>query len=342
MPTAFGDAPSSLTEYGLPRAILTLPEAGGTFAVAMDWYNEDLRSLWFRPFGGEWALVATGPDLNRLAPGLRFPGPFHDADVSKDGKTVRFFSGHWKDASVFLRKGPDGWMLDEAAAFQGWEEHPGSGVRLAWIGEGRQDLTEPYLWFLEQPVVPMPPALHVLDPGTLAPRPIAGVSARGTVVGDSIFYSAGILDLPGLDPLLVETETGWVAFDGSTFTALPALGKDRIGDHAGISGVGPLVLIQSAQGVFRVTEDLGAERIENFPGRLPSTTIAFLEDAQLFVVAGVADRAVYTSRDFVRFEKVPSPSPIKSAVAALPDRQGMLLVGPDGLYTLEAECPAGD
>ncbi len=36
MPTAFGDAPSSLIEFGLPVAILTLPKAGGTFAVAMD------------------------------------------------------------------------------------------------------------------------------------------------------------------------------------------------------------------------------------------------------------------------------------------------------------------
>ncbi len=50
---------------------------------------------------------------------------------------------------------------------------------------------------------------------------------------------------------------------------------------------------------------------------------------------------VYTSRDFVNFEKTPSPSPIKSAIAALPDRPGMLLVGPDGLYTLEADCPGG-
>ncbi|WP_409734466.1 hypothetical protein [Tabrizicola flagellatus] len=51
MPSVLGEAPSPLTEDGLPLAILTLPGAGGTFAVAVDWYNEDARSLWFRPTG---------------------------------------------------------------------------------------------------------------------------------------------------------------------------------------------------------------------------------------------------------------------------------------------------
>ena len=53
------------------------------------------------------------------------------------------------------------------------------------------------------------------------------------------------------------------------------------------------------------------------------------------------DDGVYTSKDFASFERVPSPVPITSDVAALPDRAGMLLVGTDGLYTLEAECPPG-
>ncbi|WP_409734462.1 hypothetical protein [Tabrizicola flagellatus] len=56
-------------------------------------------------------------------------------------------------------------------------------------------------------------------------------------------------------------------------------------------------------------------------------------------MVGSKAQTVLTSRDFVRFDKTVSPVPIKSAVAALPDRQGMLLVGPDGLYTLEADCP---
>lgn len=68
-------------------------------------------------------------------------------------------------------------------------------------------------------------------------------------------------------------------------------------------------------------------------------SIGWLDEAGLFVVVGSQDMAVYTSRDFVSFEKIPSPVPIASAVAALPDRAGMLLVGTDGLYTLDAECP---
>lgn len=93
--------------------------------------NEDTRSLWFRPSGGPWALVATQQDLDRLTPGLRFPGPFRDADVSEDGQTVRLFSNHLKDASVLLQRGPDRWMLEEAAPHRPWVEHRGSGIRLA-------------------------------------------------------------------------------------------------------------------------------------------------------------------------------------------------------------------
>lgn len=74
---------------------------------------------------------------------------------------------------------------------------------------------------------------------------------------------------------------------------------------------------------------------------LGNYVITWLEEAALFVVMAANDHAVSTSQDFVSFERLPSPVPITSAVAALPDRPGMLLVGTDGLYTLEAECPTG-
>jgi hypothetical protein len=152
MPTAFGDAVSSLAPEGVPRAILTLPKAGGTFAVAMDWFNEDWRSLWFRPSGGDWTPVATKADLDRFAPGLRLPGPFGDSNVSEDGTVVRFFAGHPREASVLLRKRANGWVLDQATPFQQWVTHRGSGVRLAWSGAFSQDLTERALLFFERSV----------------------------------------------------------------------------------------------------------------------------------------------------------------------------------------------
>lgn len=342
MPTAFGDAQSSLTELGLPLAIQTLPETGGTFAVAVDWHNEDTRSLWFRPVGGEWTLVASMQDLDRLAPGLRFPGPFRDTDVSADGQTVRLFSEHWKDASVLLRKGTDGWVLDAAAPFEGWSKHRGSGVRLAWSGEYSQGLTERFLVFFERSVNFKPPVLQALDPGTLVPRPVAGVAAQVEIIGDSAFNHSSIIEIPGFDPLLVETATGWMAFDGSGFTDLPELSADRIGDHAQIFRAGPLVLIQSLTGVFRLTDALGAERVETFPEqKSPSSTwITWLDRAGLFVVTGTMDPAVYVSPDLVDFDRVDAPARM-GAVAALPDRPGMLLFGTGGLYTLEVDCPTG-
>ena len=344
MPTAFGDAVSSGAPEGLPRAILTLPQAGGTFAVAIDWYNEDWRSLWFRPSGGPWALIATQQDLDRLTPGLRFPGPFRDADVSGDGQTVRLFSNHLKDASVLLRRGPDGWKLEEAAPYQGWVKHRGSGIRLAWSGKFSQDLTERVLLFFERSVAFKPPVLQALDPGTLVPRHVTEVTPRMEIGAKTAFNRSSIVEVPGVEPLLVETETGWMAFDGNGFRSLPGWEADRIGETARISRIGPLVLINALEGVFRVTDTLDAEQVQSFPEGtlpLPTTSITWLEDAALFVVVGSNDEAVFTSRDFVSFERVPSPDPITSAVAALPDRPGMLLVGTDGLYTLEAECPRG-
>jgi hypothetical protein len=343
MPSAMGDALSSLTETGLPRAILTLPQAGGTFAVATDWSNEAVRSLWFRPTGGEWALVATTPDLERLAPGLLLPGPFRDADVSPDGQIVRLFSDDDKDANLLLARKADGWALNAAAPFQPWAKHRGSSIRLAWSGAFPQDLTESFLGVFERSVEVTPPILQALDPGTLVPRPVDGIVALVEIVGGRAFKSSSIVDIPGLDPLLVGTATGWMAFDGSTFTDLPDLSLQRIGEHARIFRVGPLVLIQPLKGVFRLTDALEAEPVVTFPegtSPSPTTSITWLEEAGLFVVVGSNAQAVFTSRDFVSFERVPSPVPITSDVAALPDRPGMLLVGSDGLYVLEAECSA--
>jgi hypothetical protein len=344
MPTASGAVPSPLTEFGLPVAILTLPQAGGTFAVAVDWHDEDRRSLWFRPLGGTWTLVATQQDLNRLTPGLRFPGPFRDADVSEDGQTVRLFSNHQKDASVLLRHGPDGWTLEEAAPYQGWVKHRGSGIRLAWSGELSQDLTERVLLFFERSVPFKPPVLQALDPGTLVPRPVTEVTPKVDVGEKTALNRSSIVEVPGVEPLLVEAETGWMAFEGKGFRTLPGWEANRIGENARISRVGPLVLIQSLNGVFRVTDTLDAELVQTFPegtSLSATTSITWLEEAALFVVMAANDHAVFTSRDFVSFDRVPSPVPITSAVAALPDRPGMLLVGTDGLYTLEAECPRG-
>ena len=343
MPSAFGDALSSLAPDGLPRAILTLPKAGGTFVVAIDWRNEDWRSLWFRPSGGDWTLVADKSDLGRLAPGLRFPGPFRDADVSEDGQTVRLFSGHMKDATVLLRKGPDGWLLEEAAPFRAWVKHRGSGVRLAWSGESPQKVTERVLLFFERPVEFIPPVLQALDPGTLVPRPVDEVVPKVEIMTTAAFNLSKIVDVPGVDPLLVQTDAGWMAFDGKTFQDLPGLKADRIGENARIFRVGPLVLIRSLKGVFRLTDTLDAEPVVTFPegtSPSPTTSITWLEEAGLFVVFGSNAQAVFTSRDFVSFDRVPSPVPITSDVAPLPDRPGMLLVGPDGLYVMEAECSA--
>lgn len=63
--------------------------------------------------------------------------------------------------------------------------------------------------------------------------------------GATISCLGGMVACFGIDPLLASTDTGWMAFDGSRFTDLPELSAERVGDHARILRVGPLVLIQS-------------------------------------------------------------------------------------------------
>lgn len=342
MPTAYGDATSGFTEDGLPRAIITLPKAGGTFAVAVDWYDEDTRSLWFRPFDGDWTLVADTNDLGKLAPGLRFPGPLYDADVSEDGRTVRLFAGTTRgEANVLLRKSADDWILESATPFRPWVTHRDSNIRLAWIGENRQELTRSFLFFFEQLVAPEPPVLVALYPGTLAPTPLPGIEPASSQTGTSVFYTGYFADLGDHDPLLIRAADGWYSFDGKALTALPSLTSDRVGDLASIRRIGPIVVAQSPKGIFVLNETLEAKRVDTFPDPEPysaSASIDYLEAAGIFVIKS-GNGAVHVSVDFTRFDVVPSPSAISTVVAPLPDRPGLLLVGSDGLYTFEAECP---
>lgn len=341
MPTAFDDATSSLAPEGVPRAIRTLPKAGGTFAVAIDWYNEGWRSLWFRPFGGDWSFIANRADLDTLAPGLVFPGPFRDADVSDDGNTVRLFAGHPREASVLLQRYHDGWRLEAAAPFEDWVTHEPSGMRIALIGETTQRLSERYLWFFERPVEPEPPVFHSLGPGTLVPSPVPDIKVAGEKIGNGIHYSVRVTKIPGIDPLLIRTADGWHTFEGAGATALATLTTDLVGEQAIIRKVGPSVLVQSSKGVFRLSDALIAERIETFPHPEPfpsSVWIEYLDQAGIYVTGRSLSYVIYTSDDLVAFSPVQSRVMIKSLAAPLPDRPGLLLVGPDGLYSFEADC----
>ncbi len=340
MPTVYLDAVSPISADALPAAILTLPKAGGTFAIARELRNEDWRSLWFRPLNGDWTLISDKLALDKLVPGLSYPGPFRDADVSDDGQTVRLFAGHPREASVLLRKTAEGWALNNAAPYQTWVTHRSSGIRLAWIGETRQDLTERFLLFFTRPVTPVPPVLNALDPGTLTPRPISGITPTRSETETGVFYFGSIKDVPGLDPLLVRADDGWRAFDGTTVTAVPALRSDAVGH---ISSVGPLVLLQSREGVSVLDNTLTTRPSTSFPvaePRISAVGIVHIAAAKLFVVVERHSANVYVSEDFESFRRVESPTPITQLVAPLPDRPGLLLVGADGLYTFEADCPA--
>ena len=340
MPTVYLDAVSRMSADVLPAAILSLPKAGGTFAIARALRNENWRSLWFRPFGGDWTLIADKLALDKLVPGSSYPGPFHDADVSDDGQTVRLFAGHPREASVLLRKTANGWALDSAAPYQSWVSHRSSGVRLAWIGESQQDLTAPFLLFFTRPVTPVPPVLHALDPGTLTPRPLPGIAPTLSETETSVLYLGSIKDFPGLEPLLVRADVGWHAFDGTTLTGVPALRTDAVGH---IASVGPLVLMQSPDGVFVLDKTLTSRHVASFPvaePRISTVEIVHIAAAQLFVAVERRSATVYVSNDFESFRRVISPTPITRLVAQLPDRPGLLLVGADGLYTFEADCPA--
>lgn len=156
----------------------------------------------------------------------------------------------------------------------------------------------------------------------------------------SVTYFGSTASVDGIAPLLVLSSEGWLAYDGSTFTSLPSLSLDRVGELSRISRIGPLVVVQSASGVFILDDDLNASRVDTFPVERPSSSsaeIAYLEESDLFVVVG--NGTLYVSSGLKNFREIPTKVSIQRIVAPLPDRSALLLVGADGLYTIEGSCP---
>ena len=347
LPTVASSGNAVLSAFGVPLAIRTIPDIGGTLAIGVNWRDESQRSLWFQPHDGEWRLIADQAALAAIDPNLKFPAELDDIDLGPAKRTARVFTSSADEAVLLLRRSGDGWTLANAIPGGGWVEHEPSGARLAWIGDSSQDLIERRL-FWNRTIEPKPPVLNVLAPGTLDPEPIEGVLPYGSVHGSpeprSVTYLAAIKDIQGINPLLVEGADGWYAFDGTSLDALPTLRTELIGELARIRRVGPSTLIQSRAGVFLLTDDLEAERVKTFPIEQPwphETDIAFVEGANTFVITHRRSGDVYISTDFEKFTRVPTPAPIQSIVGSLPDRPGLLLVGADGLYTFEGFCLRG-
>ena len=347
MPTVAGSGNAVLSEFDVPLAIRTIPDVGGTLAIGVNWSDERQRSLWFQPPDGEWRLIADQTALAAIDPNLKFPAELDDVDLDPAQRTIRVFTNSAHEAVLLLRRSGDSWTLADAIPGDGWVEHEPSGARLAWIGNSSQDLIERRL-FWSRTIEPKPPVLNVLAPGTLDHEPIEDVLPYGSVHGSPeprlVTYFATIEDIQGINPLLVEGADGWYAFDGTSLNALPALRTERVGELARIRRVGPSTLIQSRAGMFLLTDDLEAERVETFPIEQPwphEIEIAFVEGANMFVVAHRRSGDVYVSTDLEQFARVPTPARIHRIVGSLPDRPGLLLVGADGLYTFEGSCPRG-
>ncbi|WP_417806689.1 hypothetical protein [Thioclava sp.] len=103
----------------------------------------------------------------------------------------------------------------------------------------------------------------------------------------------------------------------------------------------PRVLIALIN-IWRVHYNVFDWRPIPFPNEEPYThkvMVNYLQTAGLFVIVTTGSDTVHVSTDFEHFEPIISQSVMKDAVAPLPDRAALLLVGSDGLYTFEAECP---
>lgn len=342
LPVLRRDGSSALSTSSVPLAIRTVAGLGGTLAVTQS--NGGPRGLWFRPEGGTWTLVADEVSLKLLQPELRLPAHLDDIDFGQDGRTIRLFaSGNW-EATLLLKRDGSTWKLVDAVPLEVfWRLHEPSGMRIGWIGRAVQQLEEK-TFFRTRTIKPIPPVLHILSPGTVRPQSVEGIDAPHRFTGDpvprSVFYFGSTASVDGIAPLFVRSSRGWLAYNGFTFTALPSLSLDRVGELSRISRIGPLVVVQSASGVFILDDDLNASRVDTFPVERPSSSsaeIAYLEESNLFVVVG--NGIVYGSSDLTNFHEIPTKVSIRGIVAPLPDRSALLVVGADGLYTIEGSCP---
>ncbi|CTQ48568.1 hypothetical protein JDO7802_00570 [Jannaschia donghaensis] len=173
LPVLRRDGSSFLSMSTVPLAIRTIADLGGTLAVTQN--DGDPRGLWFRPEGGTWTLVADEVSLKQLQPGLRLPANLDNIDVGQDGRTMRLFaSASWEATPLLSREGGT-WTLADAVPLEVfWQLHEPSGMRLGWIGRRTQQLEE-RTFLGTRTVEPIPPALHILSPGTVRPQSVEGI-----------------------------------------------------------------------------------------------------------------------------------------------------------------------
>ena len=323
-------------------AIRTVPELNGTLAIieAFDDYRKRGNELWFRPFGGDWAMVTVDlPDQQSL------PKDFGTIEVDKSHHLLRLFHDGWRTPPLLFDIESGHPAFIKTAPAGRWALHPGSETWFGWGGSEYQRLKKSAYMFFKTHITPKPPTAYIIQRGFIEADEIEGLEPPSSILNDAISYDLRPALSAQFGPMLIRTDNGIAAFDGETVREISSLSHDRVGELPKIMNFGDRIITQSEKGVFLLDNSLFAERVDAFPIARPwphEVSINYLSGAEKYIVVDRETREIFESSDMRDFTRIDTDAKITKFVAALPDRDGALLVGTDMLYTLETRCPGDE
>ena len=220
-----------------------------------------------------------------------------------------------------------------------WHYHAASKSWIAWAGGSLNTRKKRFWEIFTKPT--KPPSLNALLHGERSLAEFSKISPRKHESERTKSFDTLIHSIPTLGILLIHLPDGLASYDGKEVVQLQGLEYDTIGYHPRVMREGGLTFIQSEKGLFRLMPNMTAKKIQNFPFAEPwphSVTIKFIEKLGLFLIVGKRTGKLYVSNEMQSFTKVESSAIITEIVSSLPDRSAALLVGNDGLYTIENNC----
>ncbi len=298
--------------------------------------------LWFWKAGySVWRLVQ-GSGERRFGPGQYGNYQLKNAKIYVDiySQTMKIVEPSDRGVSYFEIR--DGLPVYIGIGSPGnWEFQPPSEALLGWVGKETQSLKWSILGLLDLPREPVVPKLFVLDKGSIVPRHLPGIEPQSSIVGDSLWYWTQFYSVPEFNVTLLRLKTGLGAFDGTIVKLLPQLSYDIIGKVVSFTYGKGLTFIKTEKAIFQLLPDLSVRRVEDLPSSPPwnyNFSMNYVEKMGFFLLVHRQSGQIFSSTDMLSFAKVNSKVKISSFVAELPDRPAALLVGEDGLYTVEQKC----
>ena len=322
--------------YKLVAHVQTVPELNGTFALIRptDSINERRGSLWFKgENGGDWEIV----DI----PNKDMPYLSYNLDISVRDGVIRVMDSHQKRL-LFLKQTQSGIKFLSVAPKASWREHEQTGNLVAWVGETRQVAEKTRFFGLFKSKFKLrPPKLSFIRSGTSLVEVISDVQPHKSITRGKVTYFKSVYFSPDNKHGFVHTDTGLGVFDGEKLIETESLSISRLGSLPSLKFIGSDTLIQSNKGIFQLTDNLTADRIDTFPIKEPwnhQVEIKYLQKPAIFLIADAKGKSFHTSPDMENFTKIDTQYEIKRIAAVVDDPPAAVLIGEDAIYNFTQSC----